>query len=91
MMNPASRELLGNDRGTSETGRGPDEATDEAQFRNVVGLLGRLNCTSDRRVDAMGHFETCGGHDAQYSFRPLEPTADLNGTRPRVAPQTLTI
>ena len=57
MMNPASRELLGNDRSTSETGRGPDEATDEAQFRNVVRFLGRPT-TSDRRVDAMGQEAT---------------------------------
>ena len=57
MMNPAYRELLGKDRSTSETGHGSDEATGRAQFRNVVGCLGRAAIT-DRRVDAMGHQET---------------------------------
>ena len=54
MMNPASRELLGKDRNTSETGHGSDEAMDGVQFHNVVGCLGRPT-TTDRRVDAMGH------------------------------------
>ena len=53
MMNPASGELLGKDRSTSETGHGSDEAMDGAQFHNVVGFL-RRPTTSDRRVDAMG-------------------------------------
>ena len=53
MMNPASRELLGNDRSTSETGHGSDEAMEGAQFRNLVGFVGRPT-TTDRRVDAMG-------------------------------------
>ena len=53
MMNPASRELLGKDRSTSETGHRSYEAMAGAQFRNVVGFLGRPT-TTDRRVDAMG-------------------------------------
>jgi hypothetical protein len=57
MMNPAYRELLGKDRSTSETGHGSDEAMDGAQFRNVVGFLGRPT-TTDRRVDAMGQQQT---------------------------------
>ena len=47
--------MLGKDRSTSETGHGSDEAMGRAQFRNVVGCLGRAAIT-DRRVDAMGHF-----------------------------------
>jgi hypothetical protein len=56
MLNPASRKVLGNDRSTSETGHGSDEAMGGAQFRNVVGFLGRPT-TTDRRVDAMGQYE----------------------------------
>lgn len=54
MMNPASGELLGKDRSTSETGHGLEEAMNGAQFRNVVGFLGRPT-TIDGCVDAMGH------------------------------------
>jgi hypothetical protein len=57
MMNPASRELLGNDRSTSETGPRSDEAMDGAQFRNLVDFLGRPT-TIDRCVDAMGQQAT---------------------------------
>jgi hypothetical protein len=57
MMNPASRELLGNDRSTSETGPRSDEAMDGAQFRNFVDFLGRPT-TIDRCVDAMGQQAT---------------------------------
>jgi hypothetical protein len=46
--------LLGKDRSTSETGHGSDEAMDGAQFRNLVGFLGRPT-TIDGCVDAMGH------------------------------------
>jgi hypothetical protein len=53
MMPQAYRELLGKDPSTSETGHGSDEEMDWAQFRNVVGFLGRPT-TIDRRVDAMG-------------------------------------
>jgi hypothetical protein len=57
MMNPASRELLGNDRSTSETGPRSDEAMYGAQFRNLVDFLGRPT-TIDRCVDAMGQQAT---------------------------------
>ena len=56
-MTPASRELLGNDRSTSETGHRSDEAMDGAQFRNLVGFLGRPT-TTGRRFDSMSHFKT---------------------------------
>ena len=56
-MNPAWRELLGKDRSTSETGHGLEEAMNGAQFRNVVGFLGRPT-TTDRRIDAMGRLPT---------------------------------
>ena len=64
MMNPAPRELLGKDRSTSETGHGPDEAMDGAQFRNVVGFLGRPP-TIDRCVDAMGQLRSRSSSDHQ--------------------------
>jgi hypothetical protein len=54
IMNPAAGGLLGKDRSTSETGHGSDEALDGAQFRNLVGFLGRPT-TIDGCVDAMGH------------------------------------
>ena len=60
MMNLASRELLGNDRSTSETGHRSDETMDGAQFRNFVGFLGRPT-TIDRCVDAMGQEGTPAG------------------------------
>jgi hypothetical protein len=60
------RELLGKDRSTSETGHGSDEAMDGAQFRNVVGFLGRPT-TIDRCVDAMGH-------NRSWTKQPINPS-----------------
>ena len=39
MMSPAYRGLLGNDRSTSETGHGSDEAMDGSQFCYVADFL----------------------------------------------------
>ena len=66
MMPSAYRELLGKDPSTSETGHGSDEEMDWAQFRNVVGFLGRPT-TIDRRVDAMGH-------NRSWTKQPINPS-----------------
>jgi hypothetical protein len=76
MMNPASRELLGNDRSTSETGPRSDEAMDGAQFRNLVDFLGRPT-TIDRCVDAMGQC-TAGDIASDRAVRcPIDGTSQL--------------
>jgi hypothetical protein len=66
MMPQAYRELLGKDPSTSETGHGSDEEMDWAQFRNVVGFLGRPT-TIDRCVDAMGH-------NRSWTKQPINPS-----------------